>query len=96
MAILEMYKQRGNLNAQMKAMLLYVAVYAAVSFLFVNKVYALVQIGVLLVYPVLKLYNGEKGKAKWMKWFFYLYYPIHLILIGAFRICIYGDVSLLF
>ncbi len=96
LAILEMYKKRGNLKAQMKEMLLYVAIYAAVSFFFVSKVYALVQIGVLLVYPVLKLYNGEKGKAKWMKWFFYLYYPIHLIFIGALRICIYGDVSLLF
>lgn len=96
LAILAMYKKRGNLNAQMKAIILYVAVYAAVSFFFVNKVYALVQIGVLLVYPVLRLYNGERGKAKWLKWFFYLYYPIHLIFIGVLRLWIYGDVSLLF
>ena len=96
LAILAMYPKRGNLPAQMKAMFLYVALYAVVSFFFVSKVYALVQIGVLLVYPVLKLYNGEKGKAKWMKRFFYLYYPIHLIIIGVFRLCIYGDVSLLF
>ena len=27
---------------------------------------------------------------------FYLYYPIHLIVIGVLRVCIYGDVSLLF
>ena len=96
LAILEMYKRRGNLNAQMKQILLYAALYAAVSFFFVSKVFALMQIGVLLVYPVLKLYNGEKGDAKWMKWFFYLYYPIHLIVIGVLRVCIYGDVSLLF
>ena len=95
LAILGMHKKRGDLNAQMKVMLPYVALSAAVSFFFVSKAYALVQIGVLLVYPVLKLYNGEKGKAKWMKWFFYLYYPIHLILIGALRICIYGYISLL-
>ena len=44
---------------------------------------------------VLKLYNGEKGDAKWMKWFFYLYYPIHLIVVGVLRVCIYGDISLL-
>lgn len=96
LAILEMYKKRGNLRAQMKEMFLFVAIYSAVSFLFVSKGYALVQIGVLLVYPVLMLYNGEKGTAKWMKWFFYLYYPLHLILIGVLRICIYGDISLLF
>ena len=96
LAILARYKKRGDLNAQMKAMLLYVALYAVVSFFFVSKVYALVQIGVLMVYPVLKLYNGEKGTAKCMKWFFYLYYPVHLILIGVLRICIYGDIPLLF
>lgn len=96
LAILGMYKKRGDLTAQMKEILLYVALYAVVSFFFVSKVYAFVQVGVLLVYPVLKLYNGEKGNAKWMKWFFYLYYPIHLIFIGVLRICIHGDVSLLF
>lgn len=96
LAIVEMYKKRGNLNAQMKIIILFVALYAAVSFFFVSKVYALVQIGVLLVYPVLKLYNGEKGNACWMKWFFYLYYPAHLILIGVLRLCMYGNVSLLF
>lgn len=96
LAILEMHKKRGNLKAQMREIFLYVALYAVVSFFFVSKVYALVQAGVLLVYPVLKLYNGEKGKAKWMKWFFYLYYPVHLIVIGVLRICIYGDVNLLF
>lgn len=96
LAILEMYKKRGNLRAQMKEVFLFVAIYSAVSFLFVSKGYALVQIGVLLVYPVLMLYNGEKGTAKWMKWFFYLYYPLHLILIGVLRICIHGDISLLF
>lgn len=80
----------------MKEIVLYVALYAVVAFFFVNKVYALVQVGVLLVYPVLKRYNGEKGKVKWMKWFFYLYYPVHLIVIGVLRICIYGDVNLLF
>lgn len=49
LAILEMYKKRGNLRAQMKEMILFVAIYSAVSFLFVSKGYALVQIGVLRI-----------------------------------------------
>lgn len=95
-AILGMHKNRGNLKNQMKVMLLWITLYSAVSFFFVSKSYALVQFGVLLVYPFLKQYNGKKGSAKWMKWFFYLYYPLHLILIGILRICIYGNISILF
>ena len=59
-----------------------------------SKAYAFVMLGVLLVYPVLKLYNGERGKAKWMKWFFYIYYPLHLIILGILRILIYGNVNI--
>lgn len=28
------------------------------------------------------LYNGERGKARWLGKFFYYYYPAHLALIG--------------
>ena len=42
------------------------------------------------------IYNGEKGKLNWMKWFLYLYYPLHLIIIGILRITIYGNIPLLF
>lgn len=96
LAILGMYKNRGDLKNQMKIMLLCVAVYSAVSFFFVSRSYALAQVGVLFVYPFLKQYNGEKGTAKWMKWFFYLYYPLHLIFVGIIRICIYGNIGILF
>lgn len=39
-----------------------IALHGIVSWFFVSKTYALVLLGVLLIYPVLKLYNGEKGK----------------------------------
>ena len=96
LAIVDMYARRGNLKEQMKSIIVYVACYAAVSFFFVSKGYALVQIGVLMVYPILKQYNGQRGKAGWMKWLFYLYYPAHLLLIGLIRVFCLGNVSLLF
>lgn len=95
MIILFMYDHRGNVEKQMLSMIPWVVIYAVVSFFFVNKVYAFIQLAVLLVYPLLKMYNGEKGKAKWMKWFFYVYYPLHLIIIGILRIVIYGNIPLL-
>lgn len=96
MAIVAIYSNRGNLKKQMSNMMIWVAIYAIISFFFVDKLYGVVQLFVVLVYPVLNLYNGEKGKASWMKWFFYIYYPAHLIIIGLLRLKLYGDVPLLF
>ena len=94
LAILAMYRERGNLEKQIIRMFGWVFVYGVVSFLFVSKVYAIELIGVLMVYPLLKLYNGERGKVQWMKWFFYMYYPLHLIIIGIIRIRIYGNINI--
>lgn len=96
LAIVNMYSKRGDLKGQMKAMIFWVFIYGVISFFFVSKVYALELVGVLMVYPLLKMYNGEKGKADWMKWFFYIYYPLHLVIIGIMRVLMYGDVPLLF
>ena len=96
MAIVSMYSSRGQLKKQIGWMLFWVVIYSIVSFFCVNKAYALVQLGVVLVYPVLNRYNGQKGTASWMKWFFYLYYPVHLIVVGLIRLAVYGDIPLLF
>ena len=40
------------------------------------------RFGVFLVTPLLLLYNGERGrKSKLIKWGFYWFYPIHLLII---------------
>ena len=95
LAIQHMYRKRGDVKGQMIAIVFWVFFYGVISFFFVSKVYALVLIGVLMVYPLLKIYNGEKGKADWLKMFFYIYYPLHLIIIGILRILMYGDMPLL-
>lgn len=96
LAILGIYRNRGNLKKQTIIMMLWVLLYAVVSFFFVNKIYGIVELFVILVYPFMKQYNGQRGKAKWLKWFFYIYYPAHLVVIGIIRIAMYGDVSILF
>ena len=40
----------------------------------------------LLSLLILKNYNGERGTWKGMKWFFYIYYPAHLFVIGLLRV----------
>lgn len=67
-----------------------------ISFFFVSKTYGVIVLFSIFAYPILKNYSGEKGKVTWMKWFFYWYYPLHLILLGILRIMMYGNVPLLF
>ena len=44
------------------------------------------QIGVILFVPIIYLYNGKPGnKSTFNKWFFYLFYPLHLVVIGIIR-----------
>ncbi len=96
LSVINMYVHRGNIEKQMLSIIPWVFIYGLVSFLFINKLYGIIQVFVLLVYPLLKQYNGKRGNAKWMKWFFYIYYPLHLVILGVLRIIIYGNVSLLF
>jgi len=45
---------------------------------------------VVLAIPLLALYNGKRGKNqtinKVMKWLFYIYYPLHLAVIGFIQL----------
>lgn len=36
----------------------------------------------LLTLPLLLLYSGKRGSAK-LKWFFYIFYPVHMVVIAA-------------
>lgn len=42
------------------------------------------QAGTILALPILSIYNGEPGKSsKLSKWFFYWFYPIHILIIAV-------------
>lgn len=77
---------RGDLKKQGLWLVIYVAIYAVVYCFAIDVVYGLLQMGVVLSLPVLRCYNGRAGAIprvnRVMKWLFYLYYPLHLLLIG--------------
>ena len=77
---------RGNFKKQMLGMLFYVAIYSTVYFFALDKLYGLLQMGVVLAIPIIRMYNGQRGPSKrvnrLMKWLFYIYYPLHLLILG--------------
>lgn len=84
---------RTNAKGMAFVFLFFVAFYAIVYCIFVDLIYGLLQFGVVLAVPIINLYNGKRGNWKGMKWFFYLYYPLHLVLCGILRLCLYGNVG---
>ena len=48
------------------------------------------QFGLLLAIPILLKYNGEPLKYKNMKWIFYVYYPLHMIILKVIDIALKG------
>lgn len=95
MAVLYIGTYRGNFKKQMLSMMLWTVVYAAVYFVFIDKVYAVIQLGTCLTIPLLKRYNGERGTWKGMGKLFYAYYPLHLIICGIVRIMLWGVESVI-
>ena len=67
-------------------MVFYVAIYSVVYFFAIDRTYGLIQMAVVLAIPVIMLYNGRRGSSRrinnMMKWLFYIYYPLHLFVIG--------------
>lgn len=81
-----LYLNRNNFKRQALSLLIWTLMYAAVYFIFIDKVYGILQMCTLLSLPILRLYNGKRGQWKGMKWFFYFYYPAHLVAVGVVRI----------
>lgn len=92
LCILAFGTNRGKLKTQSVWLIIYVAIYAAVYCFAIDWVYGLVQMGVVLAIPFIKLYNGKRGKNprvnKIMKWFFYIYYPLHLAILGTIQLAL--------
>mgnify|MGYP000653897303 CR=1 FL=1 len=89
LCVLAFGTNRGDLKAQGRWLLFYVALYAAVYCFALDVVYGLLQMAVALSLPVLARYNGLRGKDprinRVMKWLFYLYYPLHLAILGTIQ-----------
>ncbi len=92
LCILSFGLNRDNFKKQMLWMVFFVATYYIVYFLVIDRLYGILQMSVVFSIPVLKLYNGKRGDNpqinKIVKWVYYIYYPLHLFIIGTINYCI--------
>lgn len=90
LCVLAFGTNRGDLKKQSFWMIFYVLIYSVVYFFAIDKLYGIIQTCVVLAIPFIMMYNGERGKSKkvnrFMKWMFYVYYPLHLFVIGLIRL----------
>ena len=91
-----LYNHRNNKKQQILDYVIWISVYAAIYIIFIDVFYGVLQFATLFSLPLLMRYDGTRGKHIGSKWFFYYYYPIHLAIIGIFRIILYGNIPLVF
>ena len=91
-----LYNHRGDFKKQVRDFILFGFMYVLIYFIFIDKVYGILQLFIFLSIPVLSLYNGKAGNNRNMKWLFYIYYPAHLVAVGVLRLILYGNVNILF
>ena len=82
LAILMVGRNWGNFHKQMLWLMLIITLYAVAFSVFHSHTYGLVHLACWLAVPFLAMYNGQRGRCKWLGKFFYYYYPAHMALIG--------------
>lgn len=95
LAIMQIHENCGNFKKQMAGMMVWVSAYALVYAVFINLIYGILQLFTALTIPLLNLYDGTPGHWRGMKWFFYVYYPLHLVICGLIRIALYGNTGVM-
>lgn len=81
-------KYRGNFKKQAAAFALSSVVLMTLMIVFLADGFGnnWFQYGVLLALIPLYFYNGEKGRGgRFNKWFFYVFYPAHMVLLGIIK-----------
>jgi len=93
LAVLYMGINHGNFKKQMISLVICIAIYSIIYAIFLDTVYGIIQMLVVLAIPILYQYNGKRGTWKGMKWLFYIYYPAHLFLLALIRMFLINKVK---
>ena len=90
LVVLSIGSNRGKPLKQIIWSFIWIACYAVVYIFALDMAYGFIQFGVVLTIPLLMLYNGKKSKYpmvnKIMRYFFYIFYPLHLLVLGLINL----------
>lgn len=93
LVILSIATNRNQPIKQIIWSMFYVTLYALIYAFFIDTLYGIIQLGVVLALIPLLFYNGKKSNNdkvnKVMKWFFYIYYPLHLLILGIIGLILF-------
>lgn len=95
MIIIYNYAYKNDFKKQMISQTIFTAIYSLVYCIFIDVWYGIIQMGTIFSIPILAKYNGKRGNNKNFKWFFYLIYPIHLIICGFIRLYLHGNIPVI-
>lgn len=59
--------------------------YSASGYFLLSLLSSLFTLGVFLALPLLLSYNGQRGGDKFSKWVFYLFYPLHMLVLALVK-----------
>lgn len=79
---------RGDFKKQMLWMTVICWCYA-IGYCIVTGWTGAYQFAIVLAIPLLARYDGTRGRWKGMKWFFYIIYPLHLIILGVLKLLLH-------
>ena len=85
LAIIWIHINKGNFKLQAAGMEALSLVSGIFMFLFMDRLYGCLQLLICLSFPLLFCYNGRRGRQPLGKYFFYIYYPAHLVVLGIIK-----------
>lgn len=82
-------KYRGNIKKQLLFFVISAVIMDSLFIVIIPLNELLFQYGVLLAAIPLYFYNGKRGKGgSFNKWFFYVFYPMHMAILGFIKFCL--------
>lgn len=82
-------KYHGNIKKQLLFFVISAVIMNSLFIVIMPLKEVLFQYGILIAAAPLYFYNGKRGRGgRFNKWFFYVFYPLHMAVLGFIKFCL--------